>query len=92
MLDADCAHLDIAGVGKRFRQTTVLDGITLGVARGEFVSLLGPSGCGKTTLLRILAGLLAADHGRITLGGQDLSRRTGATSAWCSRATRCSPT
>ncbi len=74
MLDADCAHLDIAGVGKRFRQTTVLDGITLGVARGEFVSLLGPSGCGKTTLLRILAGLLAADHGRITLGGQDLSR------------------
>ncbi len=68
------AHLDIEGVGKRFRQTTVLDGITLGVARGEFVSLLGPSGCGKTTLLRILAGLLAADEGRVMLGGQDLRR------------------
>ena len=74
MRDADRAHLDIEGVDKRFRQTTVLDGITLGVARGEFVSLLGPSGCGKTTLLRILAGLLAADQGRIRLGGQDLSR------------------
>ena len=41
---------------------------------GEFVSLLGPSGCGKTTLLRIVAGLLTADHGRVTLDGADITR------------------
>ncbi len=52
----------------------VLDDIALSVGKGEFVSLLGPSGCGKTTLLRILAGLLAPDRGRIILGGRDLGR------------------
>jgi putative spermidine/putrescine transport system ATP-binding protein len=65
-------YLDIAGVAKRFRQTTVLNDLSLSVARGEFISLLGPSGCGKTTLLRVLAGLLAADRGRVTLDGRDL--------------------
>jgi putative spermidine/putrescine transport system ATP-binding protein len=68
----EAAHLRIEGVARRFRQTTVLQDITLGVARGEFVSLLGPSGCGKTTLLRILAGLLAPDAGSVRLGGRDL--------------------
>ncbi len=73
MATPEPGHLRIAGVAKRFRQTRVLDDISLEVARGEFVSLLGPSGCGKTTLLRILAGLLAADEGRVTLGGRDLA-------------------
>jgi NitT/TauT family transport system ATP-binding protein len=41
----------------------VLDGVTLSIAGGEFVSLLGPSGGGKSTLLNILAGLDAADAG-----------------------------
>jgi ABC-type nitrate/sulfonate/bicarbonate transport system ATPase subunit len=39
--------------------------ISLTVRRNEFVSLLGPSGCGKTTLIRIIAGLLAADRGEV---------------------------
>jgi len=68
------AHLRIDGVSKRFRGTTVLDGIALDVAQGEFLSLLGPSGCGKTTLLRILAGLLPPDAGRVVLGGADVTR------------------
>jgi putative spermidine/putrescine transport system ATP-binding protein len=38
------------------------------------VSLLGPSGCGKTTLLRIIAGLLPADRGSVTLDGVDITR------------------
>jgi putative spermidine/putrescine transport system ATP-binding protein len=71
---ADAGHLRIERVAKRFRQTTVLEDISLSVARGEFLSLLGPSGCGKTTLLRILAGLLVPDQGRVHLGGQDLTR------------------
>jgi putative spermidine/putrescine transport system ATP-binding protein len=71
---SDPGHLEIDRVAKRFRQMVVLDDIALAVGKGEFVSLLGPSGCGKTTLLRIVAGLLAADRGRVTLGGRDLGR------------------
>ena len=66
------AHLEITRVSKRFRQHTVLDELSLAMGQGEFVSLLGPSGCGKTTLLRILAGLLAPDGGRVRLAGQEL--------------------
>jgi NitT/TauT family transport system ATP-binding protein len=39
--------------------------ISLTIRKNEFVSLLGPSGCGKTTLIRIIAGLLAADRGDV---------------------------
>jgi putative spermidine/putrescine transport system ATP-binding protein len=51
----------------------LLGGVNLGVAQGEFVSLLGPSGCGKTTLLRIVAGLLGVDRGTVKLDGQDIT-------------------
>jgi len=67
-------YLDVQGVAKRFRETRVLEGLGLEVRAGEFISLLGPSGCGKTTLLRIIAGLLSADSGRIMLDGADISR------------------
>jgi NitT/TauT family transport system ATP-binding protein len=45
--------------------TEALADISFAVADGEFVSLLGPSGCGKSTVLRLIAGLLAPDSGRV---------------------------
>ena len=46
-----------------------LDRVNATVRKGELVTLLGPSGCGKTTLLRLTAGLIAADEGHITIAG-----------------------
>jgi len=68
------AYLGVRGVFKRFRDTRVIENLDLEMRAGEFVSLLGPSGCGKTTLLRIIAGLVAADGGRVVLDGIDITR------------------
>ncbi|RMX05059.1 ATP-binding cassette domain-containing protein [Corticibacter populi] len=65
--------LSIQNLYKTFNGHVALERIHLDIASSEFVCLLGPSGCGKTTLLRIIAGLLAADGGRISLDGRDLA-------------------
>ena len=61
------------GLVKSFGDTRVLQDLSFAVKEAEFVTLLGPSGCGKTTTLRILAGLLAPDGGRVLLGGEDIT-------------------
>ncbi len=53
--------------------TVALDGLSLDVAGGEIVALIGPNGCGKSTFLRVAAGLLAAERGRITLDGRPIT-------------------
>ena len=50
-----------------------LNGVSLSIARGEFVCFLGPSGCGKTTLLRLIAGLDYQTSGKIMQNGRDIS-------------------
>src|SRR5947207_2998810 len=60
-------------VTKRFGDFTAVDGLSLDIFEREFFALLGPSGCGKTTLLRMIAGLEAAQSGRILLDGKDLA-------------------
>ncbi|KHJ53172.1 ABC transporter ATP-binding protein [Aureimonas sp. OT7] len=59
---------------KIYDGVTAVDGISLSVERGEFVSLLGPSGCGKTTTLQMIAGFVDVTSGRIMLEGRDLSQ------------------
>src|SRR5690242_10394546 len=62
--------LSVDHVGKRFDNgTEALSGLSFAIRDGEFVSLLGPSGCGKSTVLRLIAGLLAPDHGTIVWSG-----------------------
>ena len=66
-------YLDVRDLTKTYGTFTALDRVSAGVDEGEFVCLLGPSGCGKTTLLRVIAGLIEADSGRILLKGADIS-------------------
>src|SRR3981081_1770188 len=61
------------GLKDRPELMVALDRVNATVRRGELVTLLGPSGCGKTTLLRLTAGLIAADEGRITIEGTQVT-------------------
>src|SRR5512141_2271840 len=65
--------LRIEAVVKRFGQFRAVDALSLDIHAGEFFALLGPSGCGKTTLMRMLAGFVAPDAGRILLNGVDIA-------------------
>ena len=58
-----------SGLGKRFGERRVLEGIDLDIAAGSFVAVVGRSGCGKSTLLRLLAALDQASAGTLTLDG-----------------------
>jgi ABC-type Fe3+/spermidine/putrescine transport system ATPase subunit len=62
------ASIKIAGLTKRYGESTIIDQLDLDIAEGEFVTLLGPSGCGKTTTLRCIAGLEDPEAGLIQIG------------------------
>jgi ABC-2 type transport system ATP-binding protein len=64
----------VDGLVKRFGRTTALDGVSFTVETGQVVGFLGPNGAGKTTTLRIVAGFLAADAGRVLVDGIDVGR------------------
>jgi heme exporter protein A len=61
--------IEIRRLVKRFGLKSVLRGLDLSVAEGEFVALLGPNGAGKTTLLRILTALSRPTAGGLTVAG-----------------------
>ena len=60
--------IDARHVGKTFGGTRIVEDFTLTVQRGDRVAFVGPNGVGKTTLIRMLTGEIAPDHGSVTLG------------------------
>lgn len=65
--------LELQNIKKSFGDTDVLNGITLSIEKGEFITFLGASGCGKTTTLRIIAGLEQPETGKVLLEGKDVT-------------------
>lgn len=65
--------LKLDGVVAGYGPTTVLDGLTFEVARGERLAMIGRNGVGKTTALRAIMGLLPLRSGKVYFQGQDVS-------------------
>ena len=63
--------IEALDVHKAFGDLLALKGVTLRVGPGACLGVVGPNGAGKTTLLRLLAGLLAPDHGTVSIAGAD---------------------
>jgi NitT/TauT family transport system ATP-binding protein len=70
--------VEVSGVSRRFRtpdgDLLALDAVSFDLHHGEFLSIVGPSGCGKSTLVMLVAGLLPATAGVLSVGGQLVDR------------------
>ena len=64
--------LTVSALGVRYGGLQALDGVTLGVAEGEFVTIVGPNGAGKTTLMKAVSGSIAPSAGRVEYRGEDI--------------------
>lgn len=72
---SDAGHvLVIDHLTKKFGKFTAVDDISLKVRQGEIFGFLGPNGAGKTTTIKMIAGLLQPDSGRITINNRSLAR------------------
>jgi putative ABC transport system ATP-binding protein len=73
----DAAFIEARNLRKTYHigkiEVEALRGISFGVQKGEFVSVVGPSGSGKSTLFYLLGGLTRADSGSVILDGDDLA-------------------
>lgn len=65
--------VSLKDVRKSFGAVTVLDGVSLDVARGEVACIIGPSGSGKSTILRCINALVPVDSGSICVDGQEVN-------------------
>jgi ABC-2 type transport system ATP-binding protein len=65
--------LEVESLVRRFGDLTAVDGVSFHIAPGETYGLLGPNGAGKTTIISMVAGLLAADAGTVTVAGQAMT-------------------
>jgi multiple sugar transport system ATP-binding protein len=67
------ARVRLENVTKRYGEETAVDGVSLEVEDGEFVTLVGPSGCGKSTTMETVAGLTRPTEGRVYIGDDDVT-------------------
>lgn len=67
------SKVELRSLEKHYGTITAVNGISLTIEDGEFVSILGPSGSGKTTTLRLLAGFERPSAGEILVDGEDVS-------------------
>jgi NitT/TauT family transport system ATP-binding protein len=68
-------YLEFQDISHRYgNEHTVIRSLDMQIQEGEFVSLVGRSGCGKTTLLKLAAGLLFPDQGKIRIAGQPVTK------------------
>jgi len=65
--------IELIDVSKLYGGDVALSHVDLYIKDGEFLTLLGPSGCGKTTMLRLIAGFIMPDEGRIEMDGVDIA-------------------
>jgi putative spermidine/putrescine transport system ATP-binding protein len=64
--------VDLESVTHRYTTSLAVDDVTLNIRAGEVMALLGPSGCGKTTLLRVIAGFVRQQAGRVLIDGRSI--------------------
>src|SRR5215204_2124784 len=74
--DREAGYLRLAGVTKRYAGLAVVDDVSMGVRKGEILTILGPSGCGKTTTLKIIAGFIVPEAGSVQMEGRAVDRLT----------------
>jgi len=68
--------LDINNISLSFRDKLILSNVSLEVSAGEFFVIIGPNGAGKTSLLKVLSGLQKAQHGSVTIKGENITKYT----------------
>jgi branched-chain amino acid transport system ATP-binding protein len=66
--------LELKNLSRHFGGVKAVDGIDLGVKRGEILGLIGPNGSGKSTTVNLIAGLYAPTSGTIAFQGNDIAR------------------
>jgi len=67
--------LAVEEIGKSFRGFRAVESASFSVDAGELLALIGPNGAGKTTTFNMINGQLMPDHGRVRLGGEDVTGR-----------------
>jgi ABC-type sugar transport system ATPase subunit len=65
--------ITISNISKSFGKLNVLDNINISIDDGGFFAILGPSGCGKTSLLKVIAGLIKPDSGKVLVNNVDIT-------------------
>ena len=70
--------LEMRSIKKSFDEVPVLHGVDLDVRAGEVHAVVGENGAGKSTLMRIAAGIIAPDSGRMTFGGREFTPKSPA--------------